>query len=232
MKDDSVKILGISATGIKDGNCDNVMKEALKAAGSLDNVETEFITLADKSIMTCKHCQWCVNNMKPCKYEDDATWILKKMAEADGFIWGTPVWNLTVPPFLPSLLSRCRYSIFLSGELRNKVLGTFVVSWFGEGQDLALMTLETLALSNLIIPVSRGHAIASSAAMGKRAAYSEHGALDDAIGMVKVLTMAKRTVEISRKIKFADNAGVGLPDDELRSATTGKYPLWFKKKKW
>jgi multimeric flavodoxin WrbA len=90
VKDASVKILGISATSIEDGNCDKVMREALKAAASLEKVETEFITLAGKSVTTCKHCQWCIENMKPCKYEDDATWILKKMIEVDGLIWGTP----------------------------------------------------------------------------------------------------------------------------------------------
>jgi len=230
MKENSIKILGLSATGIKDGNCDTVMREALKEAASLGNVETEFITLAGKNIKTCNHCQWCVENMKPCKHEDDATWITKKMTEADGFIWGTPVWNFTAPPFMPSLLSRCRYQIFLTGELRNKVLGTYVVSWFGMGQEMALMTLESLGLANLLIPVARGYATVSQAAVGKRPTYTEHGALDDPIGMVRIRTMAKRTVEITRKIKFADQAGVGLPDDEIRSITCGKYPLWFKKK--
>ena len=229
MKEVPVKILGISATGIKDGNCDTVMKDALKEATRLGNVEAEFLTLAGKDIKACDHCQWCVENMKPCKHEDDATWIAKKMAEADGFIWGTPVWNFTVPPFMPSLLSRFRYQIFLTGELRNKVLGTFVVSWFGMGQEMALMTLEALGISNLLIPVARGFATVSSAAVGKRPAYTEHGALDDPSGMVRIRTMAKRTVEITRKIKFANQAGVGLPDEEIRSITCGKYPLWVKK---
>lgn len=231
MKEVTVKILGISATGIKDGNCDTAMREALKEAERLGGVETEFVTLAGKNIRTCDHCQWCVENMKPCKYEDDATLIAKKMAEADGFIWGTPVWNFTVPPFMPSLLSRFRYQIFLTGELRNKVLGTFVVSWFGMGQEMALMTLESLGIANLLIPVARGSAVVSSAALGQRPTYMEHGALDDPMGMVRIRTMARRTVEITRKIKFADQAGVSLPDDEIRSITCGKYPLWFKKNK-
>ena len=36
MQDVPVKILGISATGIIDGNCDNVMKIALKTAAGFD----------------------------------------------------------------------------------------------------------------------------------------------------------------------------------------------------
>ena len=46
-----IKIVGISATEIKGGNCDKTMEEALKTAQSFDHVETEFITLAEKEIM-------------------------------------------------------------------------------------------------------------------------------------------------------------------------------------
>ena len=81
-----IRIVGISASAIKSGNCDKVMEEALKTAESFDHVQTEFITLAEKDIMTCKHCQWCIEQRKPCKYKDDSTWILKEMAEADGMI--------------------------------------------------------------------------------------------------------------------------------------------------
>ncbi len=51
------KILGISGTPIKNGNCDKMVQESLKACTELGDVETEFITLADKEITMCKHCQ-------------------------------------------------------------------------------------------------------------------------------------------------------------------------------
>ena len=224
-----IKIVGISGTSIKGGNCDNVMKEALKTARSFDHVDTEFITLADKQIMVCKHCQWCIENRKPCKYEDDATWILKKMTEADGLIWGSPVWTHTSAPWLLHLISRARYMAFLSGELRDKVLGTYVVSWFGVGEEMALMTLEALGHNYLMLPVYRGWARVSAIAFGQRPEYLEHGALDDTPGMHRIVTMAKRVVEISRKIKYADQAGVGLPENEIRSITGGRFPFWHKK---
>ena len=223
-----IKIIGISATATKSGNCDRVMEEALKTAASFDHVTTEFITLSDKEFMTCKHCQWCIENSKPCKYNDDATWILDKMAEADGMIWGTPVWSHTIPPYMIDIISRARYQCFFSGELRNKVLGTYVVSWFGVGEEMALMTLEALGHNYLMIPVYRGWARVSKIAFGQRPEYMENGALDDAAGMVRIRTMAKRVVEISRKMKFAEEAGVGLPDKEIRSITCGRYPAWHK----
>ena len=68
-----IKILGISGTPVEDGNCGTMVKEALKVAEELSDpklghVETEFITLADKEIAMCKHCQWCIENRSPCKY--------------------------------------------------------------------------------------------------------------------------------------------------------------------
>jgi len=228
MQDVPVKIIGISATGIIDGNCDKIMKVALETAAGFDHVETEFITLADKEIMTCKHCQWCIENAKPCKYEDDATWILQKMEKADGFIWGAPVWSHTIPPHMINLISRARFQCFFTGTLRNKVLGTFVVSWFGVGEEMALMNLEALGHNYLLLPVYRGWARVSTAAFGRRPQYMENGALDDAAGMARIKTMAKRVVEISRKIRFAENAGVGVPTSETRSITCGKYPKYFR----
>lgn len=231
MQNVPIKIVGISGTAIKDGNCDKVMKEALKTAASFEMVDTEFITLADKQIMTCKHCQWCIENRKRCKYKDDATWILKKMSEADGLIWGSPVWAHTISPHMLSLMSRSRYEAFYSGELRDKVLGTFVVCWLGVGEEMALMTLEALAHNALMIPVFRAWAKVSKVAFGQRPEYMEHGALSDTGGMVRIRTMAKRVVEISRKIKYAEQAAVGVPEDEIRSITCGKFALWHKKAK-
>ena len=40
--------------------------------------------------------------------------------------------------------------------------------------------------------------------------------------MIRIRTMAKRVVEISRKMKFAEQAGIGFPEDEIRSITTGR----------
>nr|HID58544.1 flavodoxin family protein [Desulfobacterales bacterium] len=225
MQDVPIKIVGISGTSIEGGNCDRVMTEALKTAETFTNVETEFITLAGKEIMPCRHCQWCIENMKPCKHEDDATWIIKKMAVADGLIWGAPVWSHTIAPHMMILISRGRYQCFFTGELRNKVLGTYVVSWFGVGEEMALMTLEALGHNYLMIPVFRGWARVSKIALGQRPEYMEHGALDDPPGMVRIRTMAKRVVEITRKIKFAEQAGVGLPKEEIRSITCGRFRL-------
>ena len=69
----TTKILGISGTPIKGGNCDKAVQAALESAATIEGIETEFITLADKKIASCIHCQYCIKNMVPCKFEDDST---------------------------------------------------------------------------------------------------------------------------------------------------------------
>jgi multimeric flavodoxin WrbA len=67
-----IRILGISGSPIEGGNCDVMVQEALKTAAEIPGVETEFITLANKQIALCRHCQWCIENRSPCKIQDDA----------------------------------------------------------------------------------------------------------------------------------------------------------------
>lgn len=225
MGDVRVKILGISGTPIKGGNSDKVVQAALAGAAEVDGIETEFVTLADKNIAACIHCQHCIIAREPCKFSDDADPIIQKMLAADGMIWGAPVWTHTIPPQLINLISRCRYYCFYTGDFRNKVIGTVTVSWFGVGEEFALMSMESMAQNYMMIPVFRGWAKASTAAFGQRPAYLENGALDDKAGIFRIRIVGQRVAEIAKKIRFADLHGIGIAEEEERSITCGKYPL-------
>jgi multimeric flavodoxin WrbA len=227
----TTKILGISGSPINGGNCDKAVLAALEAAAGVNGVETEFITLADKEIASCMHCQECVLEQRPCKFKDDATWIIDKIAEADGMIWGAPVWARAIPPHLINLTSRGRYQVFFTGDFRNIVLGTLTVSWFGVGEEFALMTMEAIAGNWLMIPVGRAWAKVSTAAYGQRPQYMEHGVLDDSSGMVRVRLVGTRVAEIAQMIKYAAMAHIGLPPEEQRSITCGKFPHWQRRLK-
>ena len=227
----TVKIVGISGTPVKGGNCDIAVQSALESAALLPGVETEFITLAEKEIAACKHCQYCIENRVPCRFQDDSKWIIEKMAEADGIILGAPVWSHVIPPHLMNLISRCRFHAFMTGDFRNKVLGTVTVCWLGVGEEFALMTMEAMTLNYLMIPVARGWGKVSTAAHGERPNYTEKGILDDSTGMLRIRLVGTRVAEIAAKLKYADIAGIGLPPEEQRSITCGKFPLWQQRRK-
>lgn len=214
-----VKILAVSGTHIKGGNCDKLVQEALKAAAELEGVETEFVTLADKEIATCKHCQYCIENRTSCQIKDDAHMIFDMMANADGIILGGPTWNRSMSPPLLNLFSRTRYFIFFTQTLRNKVGGFITLGWFGHGMDRALDVIKNTVYSNGIIPVAEGAAIVSAIAIGQRAAHMEHGVLDDPHGIRVVRGVGRRVVEVAKMIKYAREGGIVM--HEVANLATG-----------
>lgn len=213
MEQPKINILGLSATGIKGGNCDTLVQEALKMAADLGNVETHFITLADKKIMRCKHCQWCIENRAPCKYKDDAYPVFDEIARCDGLIVGSPTWLNTLAPHLLDLFSRARYITFFTHNFRNKVVGCLTLGFLGFGMEHALDTMRNVIRIYNTIPVAEASVLGSTRAMGQRPAYLERGVLDDNWGMKQVKTVATRVVEVTRMIKYASDAGVTIPDD-------------------
>lgn len=207
-----IRILGISGSPIEGGNCDVMVREALKTAAEVPGVETEFITLANKQIALCRHCQWCIENRSPCKIQDDAHFVFDRMLKSDGMILGAPVWNVSAAPLFATLISRWRYHQFFTYNFRDKVSGLLTVGFLGMGMERALEDLEVVGRGAGFV-VARGWVVASTAAFGKRPAYLEKGVLDDKMGMARVRRVALKVAEITRMIRFAKDAGVTLPDE-------------------
>ena len=57
-----IKIIGFCGSRIKNGNMEALLADALSQAGNHSDVETELITLAEKKINPCNHCNWCIGN--------------------------------------------------------------------------------------------------------------------------------------------------------------------------
>lgn len=208
----NVRILGISGTPIKDGNCDKMVQEALKAAAAaFEGVETEFITLADKKIAACVHCQWCIENRAPCKVKDDFHMVYEAMQRADGMILGGPTWDLTLAPPLLNLVSRTRESTFFHHRFRTLPAGALTLGWFGVGMEWATNVLYSLIQTLEMIPVAWSTAVASARAYGQRPDFLEHGVLDDLFGMARTRHVGRRVAELARMIKYAREAGLELP---------------------
>lgn len=102
-----VKIFGVSGSPRKEGNTEILVKEALNGAAQIEDVETDFFTVAGKNIRLCQNCGSCYVTGE-CKYHDGAQEYVDKALEADGVIIGTPVYNANPGPVLP-LISRYHY---------------------------------------------------------------------------------------------------------------------------
>jgi multimeric flavodoxin WrbA len=78
-------ILGISASGRKDG----VTGEAVKAILESTGLEYEYISLSGKRINGCTGCTRCASD-NTCKVKDDWNPIAEKMLEAEAIVFGAP----------------------------------------------------------------------------------------------------------------------------------------------
>jgi len=90
-----MKVLGIVCSPRLHGNTEIMVREALTKAEE-EGAETELITLAGKRISPCDGCESC-RKTKKCHTKDDMQDIYTKLLDADGIIFGTPVyyWNVT-----------------------------------------------------------------------------------------------------------------------------------------
>ena len=84
-------ILGISASGRKDG----VTSEAVKAALEATGLEYEYVSLAGKRINGCIGCTRCATD-NLCKVKDDWNEIGEKMLKAEAIVFGAPNYYGTI----------------------------------------------------------------------------------------------------------------------------------------
>jgi len=113
-----MKVLGICGSP-REGNTEyyiNVVLDELKNKG----FDTELVRLKDKKIEQCTGCYECVKNKK-CVLQDDFHEIMNKMIEADGIIFGSPVYNGSITPRLKALLDRAGFSgRWMKNELKTE----------------------------------------------------------------------------------------------------------------
>ena len=75
------------------------------------HIDTEIISLGNKPIRDCMGCQTCRKNGGKCVFEDDTVnEIAEKAKNADGFIFGSPVYYAHPSGRLLSVMDRMFYS--------------------------------------------------------------------------------------------------------------------------
>ena len=126
-----MKILGICGSP-REGASEYLLKRALNELEKEDSFETTFISVKDKDISPCTHCNECAETKGKCSISDDMDEIYKALKEADGIIMASPIHFGSISAQLKAVIDR-------SG-----------------GQELAIQQINTFYLLNKIIPLSGG----------------------------------------------------------------------------
>ena len=212
-----IRILGVCGSPIKGGNTEVFLKEALKAAEAVGDVQTELITLAGKEVMDCRHCNWCVRKQtegKFCVQDDDMKDIFPKILEADGLIVASPVYVGRLSGYLACLLDRLRvfaFGNFYRAKLHNKVGGALAVSWLrNAGVETTLISILLAFMGFEMIPVGPHHGVgaisgasglSSEGGIGKFDREEKLGVLKDEYGLEGACSLAQRVVEVAKLLK-------------------------------
>ena len=119
-----MKVLLVNGSPHIDGTTKFALKEVEKSLNE-EGIETEIIDLGSNPINDCVACNYCKNNNE-CIFNDIVNEFNKKAKEADGFIFGSPVYFAHPTGRILSFLDRVFYSN--KSIFKNKVGASIVVS--------------------------------------------------------------------------------------------------------
>jgi multimeric flavodoxin WrbA len=120
-----MKVLGIVCSPRKGGNTEILVREALKGA-SASGATTRLVTVSGKDIRPCNGCRSCVDTGK-CQIQDDMQEIYPRIIEANGIIWGTPIYFHGASAQAKIQIDRL-HALYTKSRLRNKVGGIISVA--------------------------------------------------------------------------------------------------------
>ena len=142
-----MKVLGVCFSPRKGGNSETLLHEALKGAGEC-GVETEFLSLSDKSIGPCRGCMTCRAG-GICALDDDMQAIYPKMEAAEGLIFASSVYFYSISGLGKVFLDRTYALRSPRLRLMNKVGGAITVA-SSSGNISALHPINMFFLTNRI----------------------------------------------------------------------------------
>jgi multimeric flavodoxin WrbA len=148
-----MKTLIICGSPRRNGNTEKLL--SIFAKELIDhNVSTKMITLANKNIKHCRHCDKCTG-INRCIQDDDFNIIYDLALKNKGLVIGSPVYVGTPTSLILAFLQRMTYVSFNNNQpLAKKIGGPITVA----GETGHLTTLNNLVdfylVNEMIIPGS------------------------------------------------------------------------------
>lgn len=186
-----MKIVLLSGSPRPEGNTMQVM-EACAAAIREQGVEAEVISLAGKDIRSCVACRKCQKGA--CPLEDDSLPLFQKIAEADGFIVGSPVYFGTARGDVMNFIQRLSMYSKHNGKFLDGMVGGPIVIARRGGHTATLQEMLMFCFINgMIVPGSTYWNMIFGREAGE--------ALEDTEGMEHSIRFATRCAELVKKLR-------------------------------
>ncbi|MDD3572270.1 MAG: flavodoxin family protein [Eubacteriales bacterium] len=205
-----MKVLMINGSTRKEGSTRavlGIMEEILKGQG----LGTEIFWVGNQPVRDCTGCRTCRKTRNnTCVFDDDdVNELIGKCQQADGFVFGTPVYYSSPTGALLSVLDRVYYA---AGDvLRGKPGCSLAVARRG-GTTLALQVLNQYFLYNEMPLVS-----GSYWAMAHGTSPEE--VVRDIEGIQVISNMARNLAYTMKALKAAQETGLEKPRNEYGART-------------
>ncbi len=196
-----------------------LLKEALAQGQQEQEIQTTIVTLEDKQINPCNHCNWCVRSQtreKYCLQEDGMDSIYPKLLEADVIIMGSPAHFGRLSGLMADMIDRTR--AFMHGKiyrlpLANKIGGAMAVAYFrGGGIETTLSSINMFFYVHQMIVATSGlyqlgaGACSSREGKGRFEKEIRHMVLEDDYGVSSAKLLVQRAVELARIVQAGQKA--------------------------
>jgi multimeric flavodoxin WrbA len=169
-----MKILGLSCSPRKKANTVILLEQALQGARQ-EGAETELYSIAGKTIEPCNACGGCRKTAE-CTIKDDMQELYPKLLEADGIIFGAPVYFYSINAQAKAIIDRTYALNSPARSLMNKVGGAVVT-----GGSLGLVSalkdlyfffvIKQMLPANFVAAYSEGEEGVRKREQGMKAAF-------------------------------------------------------------
>lgn len=196
-----MKILGLSCSPRKSGNTEILVGEALDGART-EGADVELFSVSGKEIKPCDGCQTCITTSK-CHINDDMQAVYQKLIEADGIIFGTPIYFYAMTAQAKAIMDRTYAIRRPTIKLANKVGGIIAVAG-----GIGLMD----AIKDLYFYIAINHMVAADyvgAYAGERGAIRENE------------HVMKSAWELGREMVQLVNKGFEFPEEFGKRGLSG-----------
>lgn len=192
-----MKVIGICGSARKNGNTEKALIEALKEVEK-QGIETELVSLADKKIEYCKHCNTCAKD--PCPTKDDVLEILDKMKNSEGIIIASPTYFADVSSRLKTLFDRTLPLRRQGMQLKNKVCGAIATGASRNGgQEFVCASIIRWGLLQEMIVVADTET-AHFGGIGLGSSSNLDRILEDEDGLKTIRNLGKRVGEVVKTV--------------------------------
>ena len=175
------RILVLSASPRKNGNCDSIVEFAKKQYEGNDSLEVDYVNIRDlKNVKNCIHCDSC-KKTKKCIHNDDIVEVLNKIYKADSIAFISPIYFNYPPATIKMLIDRL-YVFFDPSKgfdvPKDKIKKMLVAFSFGSGPVDEYDKVANITAFNFMVVGVNEHKTIMLGNQNDKKAFSEKVAND------------------------------------------------------